>query len=91
MIENKAKLREQLAAALAAYTGPTTKCRAGEARGKVVNFRDAADRWISSHRHSPLIKDEKAERRRVRSARAQRERIAKRNAAIKKRIGEVES
>ena len=63
---------------------------AGKARGKVVKFtkRDDVDRWLSEHR-KVVVKDEKAKRRQLRKARAQRERIAKRNAAIRKRIGDI--
>jgi len=66
------------------------KCPAGKPRGKVVKSTkgDRADRWLSAHRNDFSIKDEKAERRRLRMARAERERIANRNAAIRKRIGE---
>jgi hypothetical protein len=88
--ETHTKISVQMRTALTAYTGPITKCPAGKPRGKVVKLRDAADRWLNKHRASSLmIKDEKAERRKVRLARAQRERIANRNAAIRKRIGEV--
>jgi hypothetical protein len=93
-METDTKISEQMRTALAAYAGyagPITKYPAGKPRGKVVNFtkRDEADHWLSVHRSDTLIRDEKAERRRLRLARAQRERIANGNAAIRKRIGEV--
>jgi hypothetical protein len=47
-----------------------------------------ADRFPRRHRNDVVVA-EKAKRRRLRIARAHRERIAKRNAAIRKRIGEV--
>ena len=91
MTETDTKISEQMRTALAAYTGPITKYPAGKSRGKVVHFtkRDEADGWLSVHRTDTLIRDEKAERQRLRLARAQRERIANRNGAIRKRIGEV--
>jgi hypothetical protein len=90
-METDTKISEQMRTALAAYTGPITKYPAGKPLGKVVNFtkRDEADHFLSVHRSDTPIRDERAERRRLRLARAQRERIANGNAAIRKRIGEV--
>jgi hypothetical protein len=45
------------------------------------------NRWLNLHRNDVAEKDTKAESRRIRMARAQRERTAIRNAAIKRRIG----
>jgi hypothetical protein len=89
MTETESKISEQMRTALATFTGSVTKCPAGKARGKVVKLtkRDHVDRWLSVHR-KVVVKDEKAKRRQLRKARAQRERIAKRNAAIRKRIGD---
>jgi hypothetical protein len=90
MTETDTKISEQMRTALAAYSGPITKHPAGKSRGKVVKFtkRDRADRWLSAQRKD-VVKDEKAKRRQLRMVRAQRERIAKRNAAIRKRIGDI--
>jgi hypothetical protein len=45
------------------------------------------NRWLNLHCNDVAEKDTKAESRRLRMARAHRERIAIRNAAIKRRIG----
>jgi hypothetical protein len=90
MTNTKQKITDQIRTALATYTGPIKKCPPGKASGKIVKSRrDAAERWLSAHGKDVLIKNEKAERRRLRLARAQRERIANRNAAIRKLIGET--
>ena len=91
MKDTEENIRKQLRTASAAYTGPVTKCHAGKRRGKVVRFikRDAGDRWLTTHPSDLPVKDENAERRRLRIARAERERIAIRNATIRRRIGEV--
>jgi hypothetical protein len=93
--------------ALADYTGPVTRCRPGRARApaekaagmtgaappkKAVVMNRATVEWLKQHRADQPTKDVKAERKRLRRARAQRERIASRNAAVRKRrIGQGKS
>ena len=48
---------------------------------------DRAQQWLNGHRDDVPLRDEKAERRRRRMARAERARIAKRNASVRKRNG----
>ena len=74
------KTSEQMTKAIAAYSGPVTQCPPGEARAKPVKVVDKAERWLEQHSND--VKDPRAERRQMRMARAQRERIARRNAAI---------
>jgi rhamnose utilization protein RhaD (predicted bifunctional aldolase and dehydrogenase) len=57
-----------------------TQCPPGEARAKPIKVVDKAERWLE--RHSDDVKDPRAGRRQMRMALAQRERIARRNAAI---------
>jgi hypothetical protein len=89
MNDTEENICEQMRTALATYTGPITKCPAGKPRGKGSKFakRNRTDRWLNLHRNDVAEKDTKAESRRLRMARAQRERIAIGNAAIKRRIG----
>jgi hypothetical protein len=89
MNDTEENIREQMRMALATYTGPITKCPAGKPRGKAVKFAkpNRPNRWLNLHRNDVAEKDTKAESRRLRMARAQRERTATRNAAIKRRIG----
>ena len=91
MIDTEESISEQMRMALATYTGSITKCPAGKPRGKGVKFakRNRNDRWLNGHRNDVAEKDMRAERRQLRMTRAQRERIAIRNAAIKRRIGIV--
>jgi hypothetical protein len=72
--------------AIAAYTGPVTRCPPGRACGPepVRKPREAA-RWLHEHRGDLRVVDQKTKRRRRRMERAQRERIATRNAAILRR------
>lgn len=70
--------------ALAAYSGPVTRCRPGKARGaEMPKKEDRAQQWLNGHRDDVPLQDEKAERRRRRMARAERDRIEKRNAFVR--------
>jgi hypothetical protein len=80
------KIDESTTQAIAAYSAPVTQCPPGQARGKPVKAMDGAARWLKEHHRDPVTPDPKAVRRRQRMQRAQRERIAKRNAAVRKRI-----
>ena len=81
------KIETEMLEALAAYRGPVTKCPPGQARGAdLPRKEDRTQRWLNGHR-GDVLRDEKAERRRKRMARAERERIAKRNASVRKRNG----
>ena len=80
------KIVSEMPEALAAYHGPVTKCPPGQARGAdLPRKEDRTQRWLNGHRGDVPLRDEKAERRRKRVARAERERIAKRNASVRKR------
>jgi hypothetical protein len=91
MTDSEKKIGEQMRTTLEKFTGPVTKYPAGKPRAKKVKFakRDDADRWLNRHRNDVVIEDERSKRRRLRIERAQRERIAERNALVRKRIGEV--
>lgn len=75
---------EQTRKAIAAYSGPVRRCRPGAARATAVKTVDEAEMWLSQHCDDVPVKDAKAERRRMKMARAQRQRIAERNALIRK-------
>jgi hypothetical protein len=72
--------------ALAAYSGPVKRCRPGKARGADLPIKDdRAQQWLNAHRNDARLRDKKTERRKWRIERAERERITKRNALVKKR------
>lgn len=80
------KIEIEMLNALAAYSGPVTRCPPGKARGaEMPKGNDRAMQWLHAHRDDVPLRDEKAERRRWRMARAERARIAKRNALVRKR------
>ena len=80
------KIEIEMMNALAAYSGPVTRCPPGKARGaEMPKEKDRARQWLNGHRGDVPLRDEKAERRRRRMARAERARIAKRNALVRKR------
>jgi hypothetical protein len=82
------KIETEMLKALKAYSGPVTKCPPGKARGAdLPRKEDDAQQWLNRHRSDVPLRDEKAERRRKRMARAERARIAKRNASVRKRNG----
>jgi len=76
--------------AIATYVGPVTRCPPGRARAPSVAtvVMNASVEWLKCHRGDRPIRDPKAERKRMRMARAERERIAKRNAAVRNGINE---
>jgi hypothetical protein len=72
-----------LTALMAAYAGPITKCRPGRARApEPKKKRDRAGKWLSRHLSDKPVTDPREKRRRLRMARAERDRIAKYNAAV---------
>jgi hypothetical protein len=82
------KIETEMMKTLAGYSGPVTKCPPGRARGAdLPRKEDRTQRWLNEHRGDVPLQDEKAERRRKRMARAERARIAKRNASVWKRNG----
>ncbi len=82
------KIKIEMLNALAAYSGQVTRCPPGKARGAEPHKReDRAQQWLNGYRDDVPLRDEKAERRRRRMARAERARIAMRNASVRKRNG----
>jgi hypothetical protein len=79
------KIETEMLKALATYNGPVTRCPSGKSRGAdMPKKEDRAKRWLNAHRDDVPLLDEKAEFRRQRMARAERDRIAERNAAVRK-------
>ena len=81
---DKNKIAEAMRKAVATYIGPVTRCPLGKARAKPTEKMDKAAKWLGRHYNDQPSVDAKEQRRRQRKARAQRERIAKRNAAVRK-------
>ena len=80
------KIDIEMTKAVAAYSGPLKRCRPGKARAADLPKKDdRAQRWLNTHRNDAPSRDEKAERRKRRMARAERERIEQRNTAVRKR------
>jgi hypothetical protein len=80
------KIEIEMLNAVAAYYGPVTRCRPGKARGTDLPKRkDRPTRWLHARRDDVPSRNEKAERRRQWIARAERDRIAKRNEFVRKR------
>src|SRR6516225_12132535 len=79
------KIDSEMLEALAAYSGPVTRCPPGKARGADLPKRkDRGQRWLHAHGDYVPSREKKAERRKKRMARAERDRIAKRNASVRK-------
>jgi hypothetical protein len=86
------KIETEMLKALAAFTGPVIRCKPGKARGEdIAKKEDRAARWLNGHRDDVPLRDEKAERRRRRMARAERARIANRNASVRNHNGRSKS
>jgi hypothetical protein len=86
------KIGIEMIKALADYSGPVKRCQPGKARGAdLPNKDDRAQRWLNAHRHDAPIRDDKAQRRKLRMKRAERERIEQRNIAVRKRKGQPDS
>jgi hypothetical protein len=83
------KIEIEMMRALAAYPGPVRRCRPGKARGTELPRKDdRAQRWLNAHGNDAPSRDRKAERRKWRMERAERERIEQRNALVRKRCPE---
>ena len=82
------KIDTDMLKAVAAYSGPVTRCRPGKARGADLPKKDDRTRQsLNAHGDDVPLRDEKAERRRRRMERAERALIAKRNAFVRIRNG----
>jgi len=82
------KIENEMLKALAAYSGSVKRCRPGKARGADLPKKDdRAQQWLNALRSDVPLRDKNAERRKGRMARAERERIEKRNASVRKRHG----
>jgi hypothetical protein len=80
------KIETEILKASEGYSGPVTKCPPGKARGAdLPRKEDRTQQWLNAHRGDLSFRDEKAERRRIRMARAEGARIARRNDAVRKR------
>jgi hypothetical protein len=85
---SKDQQREQFRQALTAYEGQVTRCPPGKPRAPTQKrvVRNASVEWLKQNRKVRPIRDKKAERRKLRMTHAQQQRIAKRNAALLKRV-----
>lgn len=89
MRKNDDKTIEQMRQAITNYAGPVTECPPGRARAPVelLVFKNKSVEWLKQNRTAQPVRDKKAVRREMRMARAKQQRIAKRNAALLKRVG----
>lgn len=77
------KIKTEMLNAIESYCGPVTKCQAGKARGAdPPKKEDRTQQWLNGHRSDVPFQEANAERRRKRMARAERMRIANRNASV---------
>ena len=83
------KTIEQMRQAITNYAGPMTECPPGKARAPAepAVFKNESVEWLKQNRRAQPVRDKKAIRRKIRMARAMRQRIAKRNAAVLNRVG----
>lgn len=83
------EIDEKMRKPLADYTASVTRYPPGRARAPADSAPRANDavEWLKWHRKNKPTKDKTAERKRLRPARAQRERLARRNAAIRNEFG----
>ena len=90
-VKTDEKIMEEMKQAISNYTGSVTGCPPGNARAPAegaVLKKNASVEWLRQHRSIKPTTDLNAMRKRMGMSRAQQLRIAKRNAAIKKRLGE---
>ena len=89
MKKNDDKTIEQMRQAIKNYAGPVTECPPGKARApvEVAVLKNKSVEWLKQNRAARPVRDKKAVRRKMRMARAKQQRIAKRNAALLKRVG----
>jgi hypothetical protein len=82
------KIEIEMMRALAAYSGPVKRCRPGKARGAELPKKDdRTQRWLNAHCSDAPLQNGKTGRRKRRMALAERARIEKRNALLRKRNG----
>jgi hypothetical protein len=83
------KTIEQMRQAITNYAGPMTECPPGKARAPAepAVLKNESVEWLKQNRRAQPVRDKKAIRRKMRMARAMRQRIAKRNAAVLNRVG----
>ena len=83
------KTIEQMRQAITNYAGPMTECPPGKARAPAepAVLKNESVEWLKQNRRAQPVRDKKAIRRKIRMARAMRQRIAKRNAAVLNRVG----
>jgi hypothetical protein len=80
------KIETEMLKALGSYTRPVIRCPPGRARapeGTQGTVRDDASKWLKAHRGEKPVIDPQEIRKRVRIARAEKDRIATRNASVK--------
>ena len=88
MRESQDKMVEEMCRAISAYTGRVSRCRPGRARAPVNAqvVTNKGEKWIKQNGGARAAKNPRAERRQMRMARAEQQRIAERNALLLKRI-----
>jgi len=84
------KAIELMKRSISAYAGPVTRCPPGRARAPAdaATVRDSSVEWPMQNRGVRPVRNTKIERRQMRMARARQQRIAKRNAALLKRVND---
>ena len=89
MKKNGDKTIEQMRQAIKNYAGPVTERPPGKARAPAepAVLKNESVEWLKQNRRAQPVRDKKAIRRKMRMARAMRQRIAKRNAAVLNRVG----
>jgi hypothetical protein len=90
--KNGDKTIEQMRQAIKNYSGPVTECPPGKARApvEVAVLKNKSVEWLKQNRPAKPVRDKKAARRKMRMACAKQQRVAKRNAALLKRVGVAE-
>jgi hypothetical protein len=79
---------EQMRQAIENYAGPVTKYPPGKARApvEVAALKNKSVEWLKQNQTAQPVRDKKAMRRKKRMFRAERQRIAERNAPLLKRV-----
>jgi hypothetical protein len=88
MKETDNKAIKQMRRAITNYARPVMRCPPGRARApaETAVVINASVEWLKENRDVRPIRDAKAARRKMRMARAQQQRIAKRNVALLGRV-----
>jgi hypothetical protein len=89
MKKNGDKTIEQMRQAIKNYAGSVTERPPGKARAPVeaAVLKNKSVEWLRRNRSAQPVSDKEAVRRKMRMARAMRQRVAKRNAALLNRVG----